>query len=1563
MPPITKKIFVASRMANPMRKEIDDIIREINLDFIGNSIDFEYQVFIFPNAPNHNDGDADTQKNVINEKISTSDIFILLVEDGKQLGAISYQELMYAHETEHQLAKSIVCYVVREDGSVVSKTTCDMGNQEQCTIDQAMERCGNRYARYVEKSSFKDHLCGFLKSIVAGARFKQSELNYTNYIHTKPNQIFRTEPTYFRRDIDEEITNVLNNSSLIILEGQSYCGKTRAAFNLMINNEQWANHHFYIIQGDHADALSRINSINTLTQTPTVVLIDDINMAISSNDLQSIDPNSFLGKLKILTKAPSWSNLTVIITISGKINAAETHSIYSKLFGDTHSHLLDDIQVNYNTNLTKQEFYKLVSELRQRGLITDPHIYPGNYTIGSLFINENELNDKIANATKDGGDMFLHSLKTLNLIKQNIKCNEQGNDIKTLNTIFKNTHERLGRNDSQKNFDALLQKNHSNGLIFVEYNQNNNISAIYVDKLVIDKFNFIYNRINAIQDLINSAANENINKNLIFQYGFWLISYNELTQDEIKKLIKLICDKFNTKKHSLLALITECRQFQHTDIFCSTALAKQVFNNWSLLDKLPTTDENLYKETLVALLAKNPRLSKIKTENVLNKIFTDKGCIFLDDDLKNNIFTLKRLSAQFIKKGKYSIEQILNLAENATIDNCQPTTSNDSDFDFDPFEISDNDSSQGTTNDDSFLIIQIAKVIHELFKTTTNYTEFGKILYEINKYNDESKIKQALQTSFFKKGMYYLYVDIAKKYPYPDKYKLFNHLLSESNESPELNPYLKIVTLNKFLSLLDEHDALSAFYQMKEKNICDRYTLPNLINNNFLKFEQLLSIVNNDGNKDLVHFITLNQLLDKAETRSDAISCFRLMTVKELKPENLKDESALGSYLGIKDVTVKESIEVLKAFKINNKYAEKNKCISQSTLGKIIQKPDFDFDSLYKLLFNDIANNEAIELLGLSDEEAKATRLNQYCYNFLFKKNNKLNKLDKEAATNIFKNLTRNEALRSLIYNDEKSSIIAEYTKNSQVFPDYESLKDFFKGVDEFQHTQYTYNSLLYRAINSQDSIEKKIGNVNSLLNQAYNDFADKFPEEEVIEKMAFIYHKRLELVTENDFNKDREYPYEGQIISTTFEGYLEHIVKNEPRYANGTFIFRILKSMRKEVNNDIYNLAQKFATINRVGITIDSLNPKTNNLSETVINHIVDTSKGIKIDECIIADYSPIKMLWWLLEKGRTTIEEAEKYRKSKNIDITQTYLNVIFNHLAKFDSATKELKTTNPQEYQENLTGRWNKMNQYLNDDDVVHNKPIYFSVQMAVAMLKVAKEIHKNNYWDDTISILPDELSKNSPEILDLRILKLIQNLNNDYIIDRWKQIVNLLHQHKDIVNTTNINSCLSFLHFVKMGNFDNDIKNNACTIITELWNNGISTEYKINLNILIKSNLEFSNNQDCNESHYINADVRTFVYYTEKKETYKIIQDNFKNNLYYESKKDCLKDFLKNLSRAIDRGLISTDEIKCDLDNIISNANKFQLEKCAKDLSINDNIRNLIISEQANRISEYLDRSRG
>lgn len=419
MPPITKKIFVASRMANPMREKITEIIEQINIQ---SYINYKFEAYIFPKEVSVNFADDNTQNNEINQNIDNCDFFFLLATNGETLGLKSYEELKYAYDH----GKPIACFIINSDNESDVEVKIKISDNQDENLETIMTNFGSRYAYHTTDSNFKEIIYNCLKSIVKGVRFKQTELNYTSYISTKPNQAFRTEPQYYRRDIDEEITNILNNSSLIVLEGQSYCGKTRAAFNLMINNEQWADHHFYIIQGDDEDALAKINAININTQQKTIYLIDDINLAIDTYD--SHNSNSFLGKLKELIDVPRWEYVTVIITISGTINASASHKIYNKLFGNTD--FINKIRVDFK--LTKKEFNELIKRLRQEGVITTQKTSYSNYTIGSLFFDEQGLKNKIANASKDGGDVFLHSLKTYFLIKNKIDCNEDIFELKDI---------------------------------------------------------------------------------------------------------------------------------------------------------------------------------------------------------------------------------------------------------------------------------------------------------------------------------------------------------------------------------------------------------------------------------------------------------------------------------------------------------------------------------------------------------------------------------------------------------------------------------------------------------------------------------------------------------------------------------------------------------------------------------------------------------------------------------------------------------------------------------------------------------------------------------------------------------------------------------------------------------------------------------------------------------------------------------------------------------------------------------------------------------------------------
>ena len=57
---------------------------------------------------------------------------------------------------------------------------------------------------------------------------------------------------------------------------------------------------------------------------------------------------------------------------------------------------------------------------------------------------------------------------------------------------------------------------------------------------------------------------------------------------------------------------------------------------------------------------------------------------------------------------------------------------------------------------------------------------------------------------------------------------------------------------------------------------------------------QALRLFNENSNKDQFNFITLNQLMEKAETLSDANSCMHLMGIKDCDPCKIRDENALA---------------------------------------------------------------------------------------------------------------------------------------------------------------------------------------------------------------------------------------------------------------------------------------------------------------------------------------------------------------------------------------------------------------------------------------------------------------------------------------------------------------------------------------------------------------------------------------------------------------------------------------------------------------------------------------------
>ncbi len=1556
---IIKKIFVASSMKHPMRNKIANYVNDVNL--YNNNTKIHYKLSIFPKLENHELIGVSSTQDIINDDITTSDIIVLLVENGMTLGEISFEELMVAHNAK----KPIICYVTKKHEESKSTTYC-LKDGDKADIEDVMNSLGHRYVFFVSEEkddntvniddnqdgkcdiTFKQHFTNYLRDSSLGLkRFRQEELSYEDYVRSHGQQYRTANNKYYSRYFDKEIESILYHedgyskklkSSLLILEGQSYSGKTRSAFNLMTTNNEWKDHNFYCINGNEIDSLDRINSINTNTRLKTVVLIDDINEAIRKWDGTQTD-GSFLNTLRNLTDVPKWNNLIVIITVSGKANATEINITYHKLFGEIHSNLLNGTRVNFNQGLTKQEFKKLVSELRQEGLITSPHIYPGNYTIGSLFINQQELQDKLSNAKKDGGNIMLHTIKAYRLYNNSTISYNFLNSL--YNSIF--DEQRLQNYKLYKSFDNHLDSLRKNGLIYIEYDQNNAISNIDVDDIVLENFDFVGNSDNndkqtlrcyAISDLINFAKKHDIktgdkssDMDNIFSMGHKLLSYNTLVSIEISNLIVSVCTEFGleTNNASILNLKKKCatQQLQHLDRFCATAYANLIFKQWNSFEKFKPSlhiDDRFFKNTLIALLHEKFKLSKFQEQDVLNKIFPDNNCIFTEDDLKN-IFTLKRLSPFLIKKGLCNTEKILEFAENATIDNGQSDSDNDSDSDnyYDPFAIS-------TTNDDTFLLSQIGKVICELFQTINSFDNFNDLIVLIKGYTSDSTIYKATNSPIFSHALYYLIKDkIIKQVPFPDRYSLFSFVLASNpnnilesgcpNNSDDI--FIKRIALNDILKYLDEANAIEAFNQMYSQDLTDRYTLPCLMNNRFLGFEQLFGLVQKLKGTQMVHFITLNQLLIKAETKTDAISCLKLMGIRDSDPRKLKDESALGTYIGKKYVTVTEAIALINSYRDSHPGV----ILRQETIGKIIGKNDFKPNELYNILFSDSNSNTQLKL---TTDEINAVKRNRYCYNFLLKKinhaykNNDGNNITLKASeiyTKITEQLTCNNLINELLYSEDTSSILSEYLKSDDVFPDYNSVNEFIENLPEsVKFTEYIYSSLLYRINHSNIDNSEKIRLVNQHLITAYNDFAQRHCDEEVIKKMSKIYATRIELVNSDDFDKEIEYPFESELKKIKFVDYLNLLVTQEPGYANGTFIYNALKAMKKSYNNNIYSKLYEIVTKTRDGIFINTLNDT--NIHKDIIDSLFRIeNETLFFDKLMFVNFSPIKMLWWLLNNGKIDIIISEKYRKEHNLTITQTYLNILFKQLAK------EAKTVNDKD------NYWNNIKEYFN----LINDNIYFSIQMAVAILEIANNFG-DIYWVEAWDILnKHNFTASHPEIIDIQIKHLYPNdiKQPDNVFFRWKDITQILQNNKDIVNITNINSCLNFLNIVISSNNLQIIKNgyrskdpkynshqtNAGNIRFDVWKR-LSNDYSINIDELANSSLESMTSFNKN-GRMIDADIRTFIYFTHKgSDCLNIIYNKFNSNFDYDNNKNCLEDFLKNLSRSINnqKNNFKKDDIK-------------------------------------------------
>ena len=366
---------------------------------------------------------------------------------------------------------------------------------------------------------------------------------------------------------------------------------------------------------------------------------------------------------------------------------------------------------------------------------------------------------------------------------------------------------------------------------------------------------------------------------------------------------------------------------------------------------------------------------------------------------------------------------------------------------------------------------------------------------------------------------------------------------------------------------------------MIEKGLYDPYSLSCLMKNEYVNFEQVLRFaVENEAtdNKDeRINFITMNQLMGKAETLSDADMCMRLMGITDCNPCKLRDENALVAYLQIRGVDFRKCIEIIKGRRLL--YPD---VLSDNAISAILNK--FNICQLVDVFFPSGQNpvpGYYQERYGFLDEEIMKMRKNAIHINKLFFKANAVSGRPEiiRLIEDKFNDIKKSDELRFLISDPEKNGnngILSVYMKNKDIFKSYKDLVDFYDGLPEnckpVNVDNNIYSVFLWKIVDRYNNRHcdrtKAIEMLNEKLIEAYKEFAKRYPKDKVMEMMPKLYRYRPLLADESTFDKEEKYAYEDQELSMTFTGYLDYLIKYNPAFVDGTFIFNALTMMRNGI-------------------------------------------------------------------------------------------------------------------------------------------------------------------------------------------------------------------------------------------------------------------------------------------------------------------------------------------------------------------------------------------------------------
>lgn len=1558
-----KKIFVASSMLNPFREELPRVVDRVNEQ----SRTFHYELVMFENTafPARNE---DTQQS-LNELAATCDIFLFLIECGTPVGCYTMGEYRCALEASRATSSHtpfILPYILysgeKKSVKIPYKEIVDGVEVEGDSIEERIttDFGGKKYVRFtsddntaewdVDKNTFLATLQRDLLTTVKDSYYyyRQEELSYAHHIRNSEQNLRISTSQYFvREELDTKMADIANISSLLIIEGNSYSGKTRAVYELMKNNPQWRDADFYIYNaGYNTHSLDVINSLSMYRnkeQRHAVFFFDDFSKVLDKGDIQS--DARFWQLMRSITpdKLPKWEKVTIIITMPGELTRQERHKYYEKIFGrDIYSrcygNTLHEVIVRFDI-YNRTSFNKMVAEMVRCGIISADKVRPGNYTIGSLFIDYEEIRNDLSSYQSAHSDYY----EVLQIIKmQQMYCKSVRKglyiDIKNLWCHIK---DKQDDEPLRKALEALC----SQRWIVLDYD-GGNIARINIDNYVIEAITLMPDYLDIL--IGYAASGKDCDVKIPERMGYVLCDRMCLLPDEIKYLIAKFGGKQVSNVRNLYkicssyqsSLPAKIREDQYANVFCQNAISSLSYNeSVNILNEIlaeinnPKRGESirnvltdLYIKTTFRMLSEKRHqvsryqssyetkpLTMAQERELLSRIFTTTDCRvenmqapFSPDDLKD-VFNLRRIT-RFLTKSPI---EIVDMAEEAASHSATFYVQLKEDDEWGDEEEVDQEGI------DNIFIPQLGSLLIEAMLKTSTFDELMMVI-ELLRSTTEQYIQEAVSLPYFTLSFYKNIKRLSQRYTYEDRLELFLYLIHLPDDhsilsvvngkiDSNIHRFHRIRALNDMLSLLDESSVIKAYEKMVTSGNIDDYTLSMYMNNEFLMFEHLLDAVMKYGRGN---YLTNNKLLDKAKTLSDAYMCLHsVMHVRNDDPARLKDEYALGAYLAINDVSCNEAIDILKRWR--KLYADK--LLKDRTLGTLISKfsKDIKITTVEMAFLFGVPNendslcsaDELYDRWGLYPKEINILRQNPHCWNQFFQQLNRRNELalmrhafDKLMSNGI-EDLVESSrkgkrvcfsTTRDLIFDDShKTYILSEYIKN--IFKTYDETRRFIDtlrdGDTPLRLTAYIFKSYLRKIVyetigrhrrSVDDTLRRKgIDRVNAVLIDAYKYFVNEYTSSEVIEQMSNLYSYRIQLVGDDVYNYDQVMPY--------------------------AYEDRLLEKTFAEYLDFIYNNETAYAEGNFVFMALCTMNSR-------VDDYIYDKIKAIA-------------------KKNHRGID-MEKKSSNENMRLSDVVLNrlinidndvitidrdIVYNYspikMLIFIAETKHISYQMMDDYRSSINAPitstyLNHAFKVISTDRSIYDKYalmktllvahctgntfLSMSIQMFVNMLKVSKTIQQ---LDEVITLFPDEF-RNTPEFIAVwsRRYFFVNRLNNADLA--LQEICECIVSHPHLINIAIVNSYLSALYFITTQ------RNQPCVnplyeqLLADCWLH-LNATGNIDMNVLLQMPPDAP-------SWEIHANQLSYIYFAHicPINIVECVVHRFNGNFLYEGKKSCLSDCVKN-----------------------------------------------------------------